>query len=169
MSPRSNRDHFQRNEPPNYRREEPAHIPFRPNLGALTKPPREILATERHLNLPTPPPTGSRPRRETSDKFCEYHREQGHMTNECRDLRKQLGFALEAGKLDHLVSDGRQHTDRRENRGPYRGNGKNKSKVINMVRTPGGNKRGNFHHEEEWMKVSITFPPLLLTVRRTNR
>ncbi|PWA59654.1 reverse transcriptase domain-containing protein [Artemisia annua] len=70
----------------------------RPGIGALTKPPREILATERHLNLPAPRPTGVRPTKENSDKFCEYHKEHGHITNHCKQLKKQLEIALESGR-----------------------------------------------------------------------
>ncbi|PWA76408.1 reverse transcriptase domain-containing protein [Artemisia annua] len=80
----------------------------RPGVGALTKPLREILATERHLNLPIPRPTRIRPTRENSDKFCEYHKEHGHITNHCKQLKKQLEIALESGKLDHLLKDWKQ-------------------------------------------------------------
>ena len=70
--------------PHDNRRHEPFRQPYnRPGLGFLVKPPREILATEHHLNLPRPPPTGSRPRKENEDKFCEYHKERGHLTNDC--------------------------------------------------------------------------------------
>lgn len=90
VSLRNNRDNY-RND--HNRRDAPRHIAYRPDLGALTKPPREILAT------------GSRPRKENADKFYEYHKEHRHLTNHCRELKNQLEVALESGKLDHLLRE----------------------------------------------------------------
>ncbi|PWA66512.1 reverse transcriptase domain-containing protein [Artemisia annua] len=131
----------------------------RPGIGALTNPPREILATERHLNLPAPRPTGVRTTKENSDKFCEYHREHGHITNHCKQLKKQLEIALESGRLDHLLKDWKQR-DTAGDRGTSKNNDKRNDKVINMIRSHKGMKRRNGDREEGWMKAPITFPPI---------
>ncbi|PWA61031.1 reverse transcriptase domain-containing protein [Artemisia annua] len=131
----------------------------RPGIGALTKPPREILATERHLNLPTPRPTGIITTKENSDKFYEYHREHGHITNHCKQLKKQLEIELESGRLDHLLKDWKQRDTARD-RGTSRNNDKRNDKVINMIRSHKGMKRSNEDREEGWMKAPITFPPI---------
>lgn len=81
------------------------HNPPKLSLNSLTKLPREILATERQLRLPVPRPIGHPPRREDRDKYCDYHMGNGHHTNDCIQLRKQLETALESGKLNHLVKD----------------------------------------------------------------
>lgn len=134
--------------------------PQRPGLNALTKPPREILATEHHLNLPAPRPTGGKPSRENMGKFCEYHKEAGHLTNHCRELKKQLEMALESGRLDHLLKEWKQRDTGRD-REPARNYDKGKNKVINMIRCSGGTKRRSYDLEEAWMKTPITFPPIM--------
>ncbi|GJW16733.1 reverse transcriptase domain-containing protein [Tanacetum coccineum] len=45
------------------------------------------------------------PRKENLDRFCEYHGEKGHYTDDCYQLKKQLETALEPGKLNHLVRE----------------------------------------------------------------
>ncbi|GKA15438.1 reverse transcriptase domain-containing protein [Tanacetum coccineum] len=42
------------------------------------------------------------------DKYCDYHQDKGHHTNDCIQLRKQLEIALESGKLNLLKKDLRQ-------------------------------------------------------------
>ena len=43
------------------------------DLNLLSKAPREILATERQLHLPPPPPLKGRPARENLDIYYDYH------------------------------------------------------------------------------------------------
>ena len=121
-------------------------------INSLSKTPAEILITEHQLNLPRPPPLIGTPRKENLDRFCEYHGEKGHYTDDCYQLKKQLETALESGKLNHLV---------REVKNKGKGNHKGRGKVINMVRSSGyGRKRRLEEAEEGWMNVDITFPPV---------
>jgi hypothetical protein len=57
------------------------------DLNMLTKAPKEILSTEHQLRLHAPPPLRGRPSRENMDKFCDYHGEKGHLTNDCHNLK----------------------------------------------------------------------------------
>ena len=142
---------------PPYPRE--AHAPYqqhrpaqRVTINSLSKTPAEILTSEHQLNLPRPPPLIGTPRKENLDRFCEYHGEKGHYTDDCYQLKKQLETALESGKLNHLI---------REVKNKTRGNQKGRGKVINMVRSSGyGRKRRPEEVEESWMNVDITFPPV---------
>lgn len=159
VSPRNN---FSRNDNRNdsHRNEFPRFHNDRPGIESLVKPPREILATERHLNLPQPPPMVGRPRAENIDRFCEYHGEKGHLTNDCHQLKKELEVALKSGKLDHLLKDWRQR-DAEGNREQRRRDDKGKAKVINMIRSSSvSRKRGYGGIEEESMKVPIVFPSI---------
>ena len=159
VTPRINRTNQDRQRDEHNRNDLLRRPGYRPNLEELRKAPREILATEHHLNLPRPPPTGSQPRREHADKFCEYHRENGHLTDHCRELKKQLESAMESGKLDHLLKDWRRRDAGRDRPNP-RNNDRGRPKVINMIRTVGEKKRKSRGSEEEWMRASITFPPI---------
>ncbi|GKA36383.1 hypothetical protein Tco_0722874, partial [Tanacetum coccineum] len=82
------------------------------SLDSLIKCPKEILATETQLQLPAPRPVANPLRTGDPDKYCDYHQDKGHHTNDCIQLRKQLEIALESGKLNHLMKDLRQRVGR---------------------------------------------------------
>ena len=114
-----------------YRRNDGNRRDTRPiDLNTLTKAPKEILATEHQLRLPAPPPLRGRPSRENMDKYCDYHGEKGHITNDCHNLKEQLKKAMETGKLDHLIRDVRQ----RDRAPPRNNNQTNQGRIINVVR-----------------------------------
>ena len=71
-------------------------------MNALTKAPKEILATEHQLRLPTPSPLRGRPSRENMNKYCDYHGEKGHLTNECHNLKEQLKKAMSDKEIELL-------------------------------------------------------------------
>nr|GEW87436.1 hypothetical protein [Tanacetum cinerariifolium] len=100
-------------------------------LDSLTKLPSEILATELQLRLPPCPPTVAPPKKENLDRYCEYHGEKGHYTNDCFHLKEQLEIALESKKLNHLIKDVRQ---RGGDRGRQTVSNNGQRKVIKMVR-----------------------------------
>ncbi|GKA09855.1 hypothetical protein Tco_0689288, partial [Tanacetum coccineum] len=77
-------------------------------LNSLTKYPKEILATETQVRLPVPRLMLNPLSSGNVDRYCDYHQEKGHYTNDCIQLRKQLEIALESGKLNHLVKDARR-------------------------------------------------------------
>ncbi|GKC19669.1 reverse transcriptase domain-containing protein [Tanacetum coccineum] len=126
------------------------------SLSSLTKLPKEILATEPQLNLQPPKPMQLPPKKENQDRYCDYHGEKGHYTNDCFQLRRQLKMALESGKLNHLIKDVRQRVQ-----GNAKGRDVGKDKIINMIRLwPDDKKRKSIERDESWMKAPISFPPL---------
>ncbi|GJS14616.1 reverse transcriptase domain-containing protein [Tanacetum coccineum] len=82
--------------------------PYRgPNHGllpSLSKSPKEILATEKVARSFKPPPKmfGSKRSRDTS-KYCHFHEDYGHDTNDCRYLKTQIQEVVNSGQLSHLV------------------------------------------------------------------
>ncbi|GJW09934.1 hypothetical protein Tco_1575761 [Tanacetum coccineum] len=52
-------------------------------LNSLTKQPKEILATETQLRLPTPRPMLNPLKPINANRYCDYHQEKGHYTNDC--------------------------------------------------------------------------------------
>ncbi|GJR65370.1 hypothetical protein Tco_0011435 [Tanacetum coccineum] len=58
------------------------------NLSSLTKLPKEILASEPQLNLQPPRSMQLPPKKQNQDKYCDYHGEKGHYTNDCFQLRR---------------------------------------------------------------------------------
>nr|GEW64325.1 reverse transcriptase domain-containing protein [Tanacetum cinerariifolium] len=55
----------------------------------LTKSPKEILAIEASKFQP-PPPMVTPVEKRSSNKFCDFHNDKGHRTDECMQLKKQI-------------------------------------------------------------------------------
>ncbi|GJT78815.1 reverse transcriptase domain-containing protein [Tanacetum coccineum] len=49
-----------------------------------------------------------------ASKFCEFHGEVGHNTDECMHLRKQIEEMLKAGKLSHLIKELKQNNGKEQ-------------------------------------------------------
>ncbi|GJW88583.1 hypothetical protein Tco_0163923 [Tanacetum coccineum] len=75
----------------------------------LTKTPKEMLALDKGEFKPPPPMTTLVEKRNTS-KFCEFHEEVGHTTDECMHLKRQIEEMLKAGKLSHLIKELKQRS-----------------------------------------------------------
>ncbi|GJY31896.1 reverse transcriptase domain-containing protein [Tanacetum coccineum] len=116
------------------------------SLEALVKRPKEILATELQLQLPPCPSMIETPKKENLDRYCDYHGEKGHYSNDCYQLKRQLKAALESRKLNHLVKDVRQ---RGSNRGRQSENNITNGKVINMVYVRGECQKRKFQKRNE--------------------
>ncbi|GKA37339.1 reverse transcriptase domain-containing protein [Tanacetum coccineum] len=88
---------------------------------------------------PCVPPRAHDPRYD-SRRYCDYHGEKGHYTNDCYQLKRQLEAALESGKLSNLVKDVRQ---RGNNKGRQLGNNNSRGKVIIMIREIDDSRKEN--------------------------
>ncbi|GJV92169.1 hypothetical protein Tco_1539982 [Tanacetum coccineum] len=68
-------------------------------------------------------------------KFCEFHGEVGHTTDECMHLKKQIEKMLKAGKLSHLIKEIKQNSGKEQPKATKKGetSGKDKALTILMV------------------------------------
>ncbi|GJV96855.1 hypothetical protein Tco_1548432 [Tanacetum coccineum] len=68
-------------------------------------------------------------------KFCEFHGEVGHNTDECMHLKKQIEEMLRAGKLSHLIKELKQNRGKEEPKETKKGeiSGKDKALAILMA------------------------------------
>ncbi|GJZ72541.1 hypothetical protein Tco_0636392 [Tanacetum coccineum] len=108
------------------------------------------------LNLQPPRPMQLPPKKENQDRYCDYHGEKGHYTNDCFQIKRLLEIALKSGKHNHLIKDVRQ-----KGRGNAKGKDAGKDKFINMIRSwLDDKKRKSSERDENRMKVPIVFPPL---------
>nr|GEX76670.1 hypothetical protein [Tanacetum cinerariifolium] len=93
---------------------------IRHGLEDLTDPeigtPKGILSIE-SISFTEPPPLIRTPEKQNLNKLCDYHRDRGHNTNDCYQLRKQIEEAVASGKLAHLVKDICQNNQRNGNPG----------------------------------------------------
>ncbi|GKC14751.1 reverse transcriptase domain-containing protein [Tanacetum coccineum] len=73
-------------------------------LSKLSKSPREILATEKVTkSFEQPPRMFGNKRSRDMTKYCHFHKDHRHNTNDCRQLRNQIKEAVKLGQLSHLV------------------------------------------------------------------
>ncbi|GJU18122.1 hypothetical protein Tco_1146088 [Tanacetum coccineum] len=79
----------------------------------LTKIPKEILAMET-VKFKAPPLMTGPVENRNKNKFCEFHGDKGHGTNECIHLRRQIEEAVRSGELSHLVKEIKQGGKRGE-------------------------------------------------------
>ncbi|GKB61674.1 reverse transcriptase domain-containing protein [Tanacetum coccineum] len=96
-------------------------------FALLIKTPKEIFALDKG-KFKAPPPMTTPVEKRNANKFCEFHGEVGHNTDECMHLRKQIEEMLKAGKLSHLVKEIKQN------------NGKEQPKVTKKGETAGKDK-----------------------------
>ncbi|GJT23472.1 hypothetical protein Tco_0893409 [Tanacetum coccineum] len=102
------------------------------------------------ISFPDLPPLIETPEKQNLNKFCDYHGDQGHNTNDCYQLRKQIEEAVASGKLAHLVKDIHQSNSKNGCQG------RNNAKVINMIR--GGRSRKRSYEEERFgLTEELTF------------
>ncbi|GJV93961.1 reverse transcriptase domain-containing protein [Tanacetum coccineum] len=98
----------------------------------LTKTPKEILALEKG-KFKTPPPMTTPVEKRNANKFCEFHGEVGHNTDECNHLRKQIEDMLKAEKLSHIIWELKQSSGKEQPKKKSETSGKEKPQAILMI------------------------------------
>ena len=56
--------------------------------------------------LKWPRPLHSSPNMRDKKKYCRFHRDHGHLTEECRDINEQIDELIRKGKLQKYVKKG---------------------------------------------------------------
>ncbi|GJT94469.1 hypothetical protein Tco_1089987 [Tanacetum coccineum] len=77
---------------------------LRGRFTLLTKPLKEILALDKG-KFKAPPPMSMPVEKRNNNKFCEFHGEVGHDTDECMHLKRQIEELIKAGKLSHVIKE----------------------------------------------------------------
>ncbi|GJT92018.1 hypothetical protein Tco_1080863 [Tanacetum coccineum] len=127
-------------------------------FALLTKTPKEILALEKG-KFKTPPPMTTPVEKRNVNKFCEFHREVGHNTDECNHLRKQIKDMLKVGKLSHIIRELKQNSGKEQPKKKGETSGKEKPQAILMIQS-----RQNAVRQKITQSFSpdleISFPPM---------
>nr|GEX15090.1 reverse transcriptase domain-containing protein [Tanacetum cinerariifolium] len=102
----------------------------------LTKTPKEIFTLDKgKFKAPLPMTTLAEKRNHA--KFCEFHGEVGHNTDECMHLKKQIEEMPKAGKLSHLIKELKRNNEKEQPKAEKKGeaSGKDKALAILMVQS----------------------------------
>ncbi|GKD64852.1 reverse transcriptase domain-containing protein [Tanacetum coccineum] len=95
----------------------------------------------------------------SSNKFCDFHNDKGHSTDECMQLKKQIEELVRAGKLSHLIKEIKQGRDQTKN-AKKETPAKDKSLAIYMIQP--WQRIIKQKLTQSFARVSeITFPPLV--------
>nr|GEV99438.1 reverse transcriptase domain-containing protein [Tanacetum cinerariifolium] len=119
--------------------------------------PKEILAAEASKFQP-PPPMVTPVEKRSSNKFCDFHNNKGHSTDECMQLKKQIKELVRAGKLSHLIKEIKQGHDQSKT-GKKETSAKDKPMAIYMVQSRQRTVKQKVTQSFERVK-EIAFPPL---------
>nr|GEZ00692.1 reverse transcriptase domain-containing protein [Tanacetum cinerariifolium] len=68
-----------------------------------------------------------------ASKFCEFHGEVGHTTDECMHLKRQIEEMLEAGKLSHLIKELKQNNEKDQTKTTKKGETSRKDKALAIL------------------------------------
>nr|GEW21915.1 reverse transcriptase domain-containing protein [Tanacetum cinerariifolium] len=108
-----------------------------------------------------PPPMTTLVEKRNHAKFCEFHDEVGHNTDEYMHLRKQIEEMLKAGKLSHLITEIKQNNGKKQPKVTKKGETSRKDKALAILmvqpweRVARQRITQSFSHNPE-----IFFPPL---------
>ncbi|GJS75580.1 hypothetical protein Tco_0725461 [Tanacetum coccineum] len=100
----------------------------------LTKSLREILALDKG-KFKTSPPMTTPVEKRNNNKFCEFHGEVRHNTDECMHLKRQIEELIKAGKLSHVIKELKQGSEKDQPKAEKKEEayGKDKAMAILMV------------------------------------
>ncbi|GKE70597.1 hypothetical protein Tco_1528669, partial [Tanacetum coccineum] len=101
---------------------------------------------------------GNPDRKKSNNKFCEFHNDKGHNTDECVQLRKQIEELVRADKLSHFIKEIKQDRDQQKTR-KKDALVKDKSVAIYMIQLWQRVTRQKVTQSFARVKA-ITFPPL---------
>nr|GEW33365.1 reverse transcriptase domain-containing protein [Tanacetum cinerariifolium] len=97
----------------------------------LTRTPKEIFVAESGKFKPPSPMVISIEKR-SSNKFYEFHKDEGHSIDECMQLRKQIEELVRTSNLSHSIKEIRRDRDQ-QNTGKKDAPVKDKATTINMI------------------------------------
>ena len=67
-----------------------------------------LMQIKDDLSLKWPKPLSSSSRKRDLKKYCRFHKDHGHYTDECRDLKEQIEELIQRGKLQKFVKKDHQ-------------------------------------------------------------
>lgn len=122
----------------------------------LTKSSAQIMYTE-GIQLKKPTPIKPGPNVDMT-RYCDYHEQHGHTTNQCSNMKDAIEEYVKNGILEHLVKS----IKGRGRRPPSRDGGRPEKKIrdlhANMITGGTTNKKCNQAEQAAWKEEQVIFP-----------
>ncbi|GKA88921.1 RNA-directed DNA polymerase, eukaryota, reverse transcriptase zinc-binding domain protein [Tanacetum coccineum] len=131
----------------------------------LTKTPKEIFALEKG-KFKAPPSMTTPVEKRNYTKFCEFHGEVRHTTDECMHLKKQIEEMLKAGKLSHLIKEIKQNSGKEQPKAVKKGKPSGKDKVLAVLMVQPWERMANYTLGYHIIKFKIW--SVLLLMKRSK-
>ncbi|GJW00078.1 reverse transcriptase domain-containing protein [Tanacetum coccineum] len=126
-------------------------------FSLLTKTPKEIFALEKG-KFKAPPPMVTPVEKRDPSKYCEFHSDTGHNTNECMQLRKQIDEMIKAGKLSQFIKELKQND---KPKAPKKGEASGKDKPLTILMIQPWERVAKPRITQSFSpETAMSFPPL---------
>ncbi|GJT37073.1 reverse transcriptase domain-containing protein [Tanacetum coccineum] len=126
----------------------------------LSKSPKKILALEKG-KFKTPPPMNTPVEKRNNNKFCEFHGEVGHNTDECMHLKRRIEEFLKNGKLLHVIKELKQNSGKDQPKTNKKGETSNKDKALAILMVQPWQRVARQRITQSFSpNPEISFPPL---------
>ncbi|GJY34756.1 reverse transcriptase domain-containing protein [Tanacetum coccineum] len=126
-------------------------------FSLLTKTPKEIFALEKG-KFKAPPPMVTPVEKRDPKKYCEFHSDTGHSTDECMQLRKQIDEMIKAGKLSQFIKELKQND---KPKAPKKGEASGKDKPLTILMIQPWERVAKPRITQSFSpETAMSFPPL---------
>ncbi|GJZ33333.1 reverse transcriptase domain-containing protein [Tanacetum coccineum] len=96
-----------------------------------------------------------------ANKFCEFHGEVGHTTDECMHLKRQIEEMIKAGKLSCLIKEIKQSNGKDQAKAAKKGEASGKDKLLEILMVQPWQRVAKQRITQTFSLESvISFPPL---------
>ncbi|KZV26511.1 hypothetical protein F511_07496 [Dorcoceras hygrometricum] len=74
-------------------------------------------------------------KRQSSDKYCKFHKDKGHTTEDCYSLRAEIEKFIKRGYLENFVdeSHGQKRSGEHQNEHPRRDHAKGRDNIVKQA------------------------------------
>ncbi|GJV27889.1 reverse transcriptase domain-containing protein [Tanacetum coccineum] len=129
-------------------------------FALLSKTPKEILALEKG-KFKAPPPMTTPVEKRNSNKFCEFHGEVRHNTDECMHLKRQIEELLKSRKLSHVIKEIKQNGGKDQQKENKKGEASSKDKALAILMIQPWQRVDRQRITQNFSpNLKISFPPI---------
>ncbi|GJT19319.1 reverse transcriptase domain-containing protein [Tanacetum coccineum] len=126
--------------------------------GGTNQISRKASKTNKDRIFKAPPPMVTPVEKRDPNKYCEFHSDTGHSTDECMQLRKQIDEMIKAGKLSQFIKELKQND---KPKAPKKGEASGKDKPLTILMIQPWERVAKPRITQSFSpETAMSFPPL---------